>query len=167
MKRFEAVCLRAVSILSCLGVRRSPPGCMTVACLGEVGFPLGWNVKELVVSIIPVLVSMQVLKEQGRWPGDGGVYGGYPVSRAEARRRYESVRARHEEASYLRAAKEDYSDREARVLAVLAGVTALILGVGTFALCACSRHWEIVVMPCVLVAAGVAVLYAAWRMGRS
>ena len=54
-----------------------------------------------------------------------------------------------------------------RHLAVLAGVTALILGVGAFALCACSRHWEIVFMPCVLVAAGVAVLYAAWRMGRS
>lgn len=38
---------------------------------------------------------------------------------------------------------------------------------GLFALCACSRHWEIIFMPCVLVAAGVAVLYAAWRMGRS
>ena len=59
------------------------------------------------------------------------------------------------------------SDEEVRHLAVLAGVTALFLGVGTFALCACSRHWEIVFMPCVLVAAGVAVLYAAWRMGRS
>lgn len=59
------------------------------------------------------------------------------------------------------------SDEEVRHLAVLAGVTALFLGVGTFALCACSRHWEIIFMPCVLVAAGVAVLYAAWRMGRS
>ena len=59
------------------------------------------------------------------------------------------------------------SDEEVRHLAVLAGVTALFLGVGMFALCACSRHWEIIFMPCVLVAAGVAVLYAAWRMGRS
>lgn len=65
-----------------------------------------------------------------------------------------------------RVGKEDCSDEEVRRLAVLAGVTALILGVGAFALCACSRHWEIVFMPCVLVAAGVAVLYAAWRMGR-
>lgn len=114
------------------------------------------------MSIIPALVSMQVLEQQGRWPGAGGVYGGYPVSRAAARRRYKSVRARHEEASYRRAAKGDCSDG-GRVLAVLAGVTALILGVGTFVLCACSRHWEIIVMPCVLIAAGVAVLYAARR----
>lgn len=118
-------------------------------------------------GIIPALVTMQVLKQQGRWPGAGGVYGGYPVSRVDARRRYESVRARHEDESYRRVSKEDCSDEEVRHLAVLAGVTALILGVGTFALCACSRHWEIIVMPCVLVAAGVAVLYAAWRMGRS
>lgn len=136
---------------------------MMVACVGEAGFPLGWNVRELVVSIIPVLVTMQVLKQQGRWPGVGGVYGGYPVSRAEARRRYEIVCARHEDESYRRVAKEGCSDREARILAVLAGVTSLILGVGTFVLCACSRHWEIIVMPCVLVAAGVAVLYAARR----
>lgn len=54
-----------------------------------------------------------------------------------------------------------------RRLAVFAGVTALILGVGAFALCACGCHWEIIFMPCVLVAAGVAVLYVAWRMGRS
>ena len=53
---------------------------MRVACLGEAGFPLGWNVKELVVSIVPALVTMQVLKQQGRWSGVGGVYGGYPVS---------------------------------------------------------------------------------------
>ena len=78
---------------------------MMVACLGEAGFPLGWNVKELVVSIIPALVTMQVLKQQGRWPGAGGVYGGYPVSRVDARRRYESVRARHEDESYRRVAK--------------------------------------------------------------
>lgn len=83
---------------------------MMVACVGEAGFPLGWNVRELVVSIIPALVSMQVFEQQGRWPGAGGVYGGYPVSRAEARRRYKSVRARHEEASYRRAAKGDCSD---------------------------------------------------------
>ena len=140
---------------------------MMVVCLGEAGFPLGWNVKELVVSIIPALVSMQVLKQQGRWPGAGGVYGGYPVSRVDARRRYEIVRARHEDESYRRVAKEDCSDEEVRHLAVLAGVTALILGVGTFALCAYAGRWEIIVMPCVLVAAGVAVLYAAWRMGRS
>lgn len=119
------------------------------------------------MSIIPVLVTMQVLKQRGRWPGAGGVYGGYPVSRVDARRRYEIVRARHEDESYRRAAKEDCSDEGVRRLVVLAGVTALILGVGTFALCACSRHWEIIFMPCVLVAAGVAVLYAAWRMGRS
>ena len=36
--------------------------------------------KGLVVSIIPALVTMRVLKRQGRWPGAGGVYGGYPVS---------------------------------------------------------------------------------------
>lgn len=36
------------------------------------------------MSIIPALVSMQVLKQQGRWPGAGGVYGGYPVSRVDA-----------------------------------------------------------------------------------
>lgn len=118
-------------------------------------------------GIIPALVTMQVLKQQGRWPGAGGVYGGYPVSRVDARRRYESVRARYEDESYRRVGKEDCSDEEVRHLAVLAGVTALILGVGTFALCAYAGRWEIIVMPCVLVAAGVAVLYAAWRMGRS
>ena len=118
-------------------------------------------------SIIPALVTMQVLKQQGRWPGADGVYGGYPVSRVDARRRYESVRASHEDESYRRVAKEESSDEEVRHLAVLAGVTVLILGVGAFALCACTRHWEIIFMPCVLVAAGVAVLYAAWRMGRS
>lgn len=77
------------------------------------------------------------------------------------------MRARHEDESYRRVAKEDCSDEEVRHLAVLAGVTALILGVGTFALCAYAGRWEIIVMPCVLVAAGVAVLYVAWRMGRS
>lgn len=117
-------------------------------------------------GIIPALVSMQVLKNQGRWPGADGVYGGYPVSRAEARRRYESVRASYEDESYRRVTNEDCSDEEVRVLAVLAGVTALILGVGTCLLCVCSRHWEIIFMPCVLIAAGVAVFYAAWRVGR-
>lgn len=115
------------------------------------------------MSIIPALVSMQVLKQQGRWPGADGVYGGYPVSRVDARRRYESVRARYEDESYRRVAKEECSDEEVRHLAVLAGVTALILGVGAFALCACSRHWEIIFMPCVLVAAGVAMFYVARR----
>ena len=119
------------------------------------------------MSIIPALVSMQVLKQQGRWPGAGGVYGGYPVSRVDARRRYEIVRARHEDESYRRAAKEDCSDEEVRVLAVLAGVTALILGVGTFALCAYAGRWEIIVMPCILIAAGVSMLYAATRVGCS
>ena len=131
------------------------------------GLPVGLECGGLVVSIIPVLVTMQVLKQQGRWPGAGGVYGGYPVSRVDARRRYESVCARHEDESYRRVGKGGCSDEEVRHLAVLVGVTALFLGVGTFALCACSRHWEIIFMPCVLVAAGVAVLYAAWRMGRS
>ena len=56
-------------------------------------------------GIIPALVTMQVLKQQGRWPGAGGVYGGYPVSRVDARRRYESVRARHEDESYRRVGK--------------------------------------------------------------
>ena len=56
-------------------------------------------------GIIPVLVMMQVLKQQGRWPGAGGVYGGYPVSWVDARRRYESVRARHGGESYRRVAK--------------------------------------------------------------
>ena len=69
------------------------------------GFPLGWNVEGLVASIIPALVTMQVLKQRGRWPGAGGVYGGYPVSRVDVRRRYESVRARHEGESYRRVAK--------------------------------------------------------------
>ena len=77
------------------------------------------------------------------------------------------MRASHEGESYRRVAKGDYSDEEVRHLAVLAGVTALILGVGTFALCACGRRWEIIFVPCVLVAAGVAAFYAAWRMGCS
>jgi len=68
-------------------------------------------------GIIPALVTMQVLKQQGRWPGAGGVYGGYPVSRVDARRRYESVRARHEDESYRRVGKEDCSDEEVRHLA--------------------------------------------------
>ena len=57
------------------------------------------------MSIIPALVTMRVLKRQGRWPGAGGVYGGYPVSRVDARRRYESVRARREDESYRRVGK--------------------------------------------------------------
>ena len=57
---------------------------MMVACLGEAGFPLGWNVKKLVVSIIPALVSMQVLKQQGRWPGAGGFTAGDGDGEAKA-----------------------------------------------------------------------------------
>ena len=102
------------------------------------------------MSIIPALVTMQVLKQQGRWPGAGGVYGGYPVSRVDARRRYEIVRARHEDESYRRVGKEDCSDEEVRVLVVLAGVTALILGVGTFALLRCrGARGGLVLLPAV------------------
>ena len=114
-----------------------------------------------------MLVTVRVLKQRGRWLGAGGVYGGYPVSRVGARRRYESVRASREGESYRRVAKEGYSDEEVRRLAVLAGVAVLILGVGAFALCACSRHWGIIFMLCVLVAVGVAAFYAVWRMWRS
>lgn len=80
-----SVLLARVFRLFCLGVRCSTPGCMMVACLGEAGFPLCWNVKELVVSIIPALVTMRVLKQQGRWPGAGGVYGGLAARETEVR----------------------------------------------------------------------------------
>lgn len=71
MVRGRAFCLCVFFVCS-VWARRSPPGCMRVACLGEAGFPLGWAVKGLVVSIIPALVSMRVLKRRGRWPGAGG-----------------------------------------------------------------------------------------------
>lgn len=32
------------------------------------------------MSVIPALVTVQVLEQQGRWLGAGGVYGGCPVS---------------------------------------------------------------------------------------
>ena len=82
-----------------------------------------------------MLVTMWVFERRGRWPGAGGVYGGCPVSRVGVRRRYESVRVSREGGSYRRVAKGGYSDEGVCRLVVLAGVAALILGVGAFALC--------------------------------
>ena len=129
-----------------------------VACLGEAGFPLGWNVKELVVSIIPALVTMQVLKQQGRWPGAGGVYGGYPVSRVDARRRYESVRARHEDESYRRVGKGGAArmrrcatwrfSRASRLFFWVWGRSRCVRAAATGKLFSCRACWSPLVLPC-------------------
>ena len=104
-----------------------------------------------------MFVTMWVFERRGRWPGAGGVYGGCPVSRVGVRRRYESVRVSREGGSYWRVAKGGYSDEGVCRLVVLAGVAALILGVGAFALCvqpplgglfSCCACWSPLVLPC-------------------
>lgn len=124
---------------------------MMVACLGEAGFPLGWNVKELVVSIIPALVTMQVLKQQGRWPGAGGVRIA-PVSYAPSARGGRS------------ASGCDYQSFDGfSLLALLFGLLSLVAGVGFFAVCMYAHLWALCVLPGVLLANAVYLLYFSCR----
>ena len=145
---------------------------MMVACLGESGFPLGWNVKELVVSIIPALVTMQVLKQQGRWPGAGGVYGGYPVSSCyEAPARPVAGGVRIAPVSYAPSARggrsasgRDYQSFDGfSLLALLFGLLSLVAGVGFFAVCMYAHLWALCVLPGVLLANAVYLLYFSCR----
>lgn len=141
---------------------------MMVACLGEAGFPLGWNVKELVLSIIPALVTMQVLKQQGRWPGAGGVYGGYPVSSCYEVASYDDVAPSYDDGCDSPVSgRVGYSDKEARVLAVLAGVIGVILGGGTLVSCICTRHWGLCVATCIVLALYAGALYFFFKYIRS
>ena len=102
---------------------------------------MGWNVRGLVVSIIPALVSMRVFKERGRWPGAGGVYGGilFPGLRLDDVTR---VCARREEVSYRRAAVGGIRLAfMARVfLLFVVACFVLVLGVARAA-CPCLRVW--------------------------
>lgn len=106
----------------------------------------------------PPLVTMQVLKQQGRWPGAGGVYGGYPVSRVDARRRYESVRARHEDESYRRVAKGGAArmrrcaawrfSRASRLFFWVWGRSRCVRAAATGKLFSCRACWSLLVLPC-------------------
>ena len=145
---------------------------MMVACLGEAGFPLGWNVKGLVVSIIPALVTMQVLKQQGRWPGAGGVYGGYPVSSCyEAPARPVAGGVRIAPVSYAPSARggSSASGRDYQLfdgfslLALLFGLLSLVVGVGFFAVCMYAHLWALCVLLGVLLANAVYLLYFSCR----
>lgn len=145
---------------------------MMVACLGEAGFLLGWNVKALVVSVIPALVTMRVLKQQGRWPGAGGVYGGYSVSSCyEAPARPVVAGARIAPVSYAPSARggssasgRDYQPLDGfSLLALLFGLLSLVAGVGFLAVCMYAHLWALCVLPGVLLANAVYLLYFSCR----
>lgn len=135
------------------------------------GLPLVWTAKELVVSIIPALVSMQVLKDQGRWPGADGVYGGYPTSCYEAPARPVVGGARIAPVSYAPSARggSSASGRGYRpfdglsLLALLFGLLSLVAGVGFLAVCVYARLWALCVLPGVLFANAVYLLYFSCR----
>lgn len=105
------------------------------------------------MSIIPALVTMRVLKRQGRWPGAGGVYGGYPVSSCyEAPARPVVGGARIAPVSYAPSARggssasgRDYQSFDGlSLLALLFGLLSLVAGVGFFAVCMCAHLWALV-----------------------
>lgn len=128
--------------------------------------------RELVVSIIPVLVAMQVLKRQGRWPGAGGVYGGYPVSSCDEVPVWPVVGgARMLAVSYAPSARggSSVSGRDYQLfdgfslLALLFGFLSLVAGVGFFAVCMYARLWVLCVLPGVLLANAVYLFYFSCR----
>lgn len=110
------------------------------------------------MSIIPALVTMRVLKQQGRWPGAGGVYGGYPVSSCcEAPARPVVGGARIAPVSYALSARgggsasgRGYQSFDGlSLLALLFGLLSLVAGVGFFAVCMYAHLWALFPWCCV------------------
>lgn len=122
-------------------------------------------------SIIPALVTMQVLKQQGRWPGAGGVYGGYPTSVCGPSRydvpRYEVAPSYDDCCDSPVSGRVGYSDKEVRVLVVLAGVIGVIVGGGALVSCICTRHWGLCVATCIVLALYAVALYFFFKYIRS
>jgi hypothetical protein len=115
---------------------------------------------------------MQVLKQQGRWPGAGGVYGGYPVSSCyEAPARPVAGGARMLAVSYAPSARggssasgRDYQSFDGlSLLALLFGLLSLVAGVGFFAVCMYAHLWALCILPGVLLANAVYLLYFSCR----
>ena len=124
------------------------------------------------MSIIPVLVMMQVLKRRGRWPGAGGVYGGCPVSscyEAPARPVAGGVRIVHVSCVLSARGGGSASGRGCQsfggfsLLALFFGLLFLVAGVGFFAVCVYARLWVLCVLPGVLLANAVYLLYFSCR----
>ena len=119
------------------------------------------------MSVIPALVTMRALKRQGRWPGAGGVYGGYPVSSCyEAPARPVAGGVRIAPVSYVPSARggrsasgRDYQSFDGfSLLALLFGLLSLVAGVGFFAVCMYAHLWVLCVLPGVLLANAVYLL---------
>ena len=120
------------------------------------------------MSIIPALVSMRVLKQQGRWPGAGGVYGGYPVSSCyEAPARPVAGGVRIVPVSYAPSARggrsasgRDYQSFDGfSLLALLFGLLSLVAGVWFFAVCMYAHLWALCAAWCFACERGVFALF--------
>ena len=113
-----------------------------------------------------------MLKQQGRWPGAGGVYGGFPVSSCcEALACPVAGGVRIAPVSYAPSARgggegsgRDYQSFDGlSLLALLFGFLSLVAGVGFFAVCVYAHLWALCILPGVLLANAVYLLYFSCR----
>lgn len=105
-------------------------------------------------SILPILLAAQVLKWQRERYSH--YYGG---TSGLAAPRYEVAPSYNDGGDSPVSGRVGYSDKEVRVLAVLAGVIGVILGGGTLVSCICTRHWGFSVAACVVLALYAVALY--------
>ena len=113
-------------------------------------------------SILPILLAAQVLKwQRERY---SYYYGGASEPVAP---RYEVAPSYDDCCDSPVSVRGGYSDKEVRVLAVLAGVIGVILGGGTLVSCICTRHWGLCVATCIVLALYSVALYFFFKYIRS